>query len=140
MQPLVEQLRILRRAEGISRDEHARRAGLGRQTLAGWEKAGALPNLPNFVAAVGALGYDVKIVPRREEVAPLRPGPLLFVVAGILRDNGARTWSVGEIAAILGQEKPATRRQIANALSSLGRAGRARFNGARWRAVEEGRP
>jgi len=134
MLEIVTRMIGLRRAEGLSRDEHARRAGLGRNTLISWERDG-VPNVANLEAALGVLGYGLKIVPVDPPPAPLRSGPLVFTVAGVLRDNGPRWWSALEVSALL--KDRATRRQVASALAQLRRQQRVRFNGTAYRSVLE---
>lgn len=104
-------------------------------TMADWEKRGTVPNLANFEAALNVLGYGLKLAARAEPLAPLRDGPLVFIVAGVLRDNGPRRWQAREVAAALAPVH--TAKQVENALSRLCREGRLAFNGTSYRAIDE---
>jgi transcriptional regulator with XRE-family HTH domain len=131
---LVNRMTVLRKAAGLSRDEHSRRAGFDLMTMADWERRNVVPNVANLEVALNVLGYGLKITPRAPPLAPLRSGPLVFIVAGILRDNGPRRWQALEIAAVLKDYAP---KQIENALGRLRRENRVAFNGTSYKATEE---
>lgn len=136
--PLVARMALLRKAEGLTRNEHTRRVGLAHGTMFDWEKSQAVPNIDNFDAALRALGYELKIAPRRAELAPLKYGPIIFTVLNLLRDNGARWWSLGEMDHALTRANHALgRRAISNALSRLVKEKRIMRKGESYRAIME---
>lgn len=133
MYPLVQRLRVLRKAEGLSRDEHSRRAGLGRNTMISWEDRGVIPNVANLEAAFGVLGYELKIAERRK-VAPLRGETLEQQLYAVLLDNRPRRWTATELFILWPEQTP---KKISNTLLNMRRSGRVRFNGKSYAAVEE---
>lgn len=48
--------------------ELQKRTGFSYSTLANWLYSGVMPNATNFIKALSAMGYDVKIVKRNENV------------------------------------------------------------------------
>jgi transcriptional regulator with XRE-family HTH domain len=130
---MVQQMMTLRKAEGLTRNEHARRAGLSRNALIDWDH-GSIPNLANMEAALNVLGYGLKIAPRRTPIQPIRTGSAYYVVAGVVRDNAPCGWTLKQLAAVLDWFET---KEISNALGRLHREGRVRLTGSIYKAVPE---
>ena len=61
--PLVTRLFAEIAKAGLTEAATARKAGLNRRSVNNW-RGHCNPNLPNFIAALNAIGLDLKIVPR----------------------------------------------------------------------------
>lgn len=59
--PLIEKLRVIRRAQGLGARKTERRAGVGVNTIGQWE-AGGGATLSKVRKVANALGYDVELV------------------------------------------------------------------------------
>ena len=63
--PLVARLFAEIAKAGLTEAAAARKAGLNRRSVNNW-RGHCNPNLPNFIAALNAIGLDLKIVPRNK--------------------------------------------------------------------------
>lgn len=62
--PIFIELRALRQAQRLTREELAEIIGVHRQMVSHYELGTTLPRWANFRAWIEALGYDIKLTPR----------------------------------------------------------------------------
>lgn len=60
--PLIQEFEELRKERGCTYLWLTEKSGLGYSTIWTWSRAGRVPNLENFQAALNAFGYELKIV------------------------------------------------------------------------------
>lgn len=65
--PLVKEMYALMIKQRASAEDVCDRAGLGKKTIPNWRHTNFGPQLGNFEAALNALGYELKIVRKRDE-------------------------------------------------------------------------
>lgn len=71
-------------------------------------------------------------------IKPLREGPLLYIIAGILRDNDEETWSIQAIFDLfLARDYKVAKAEIRYCLETLLHMKRIRQIGYCWRAIPE---
>lgn len=80
MTTLTDQLRAIRRERKVSINTVADRSGYDRFTLSKWERGKVSPSLSRLIDWAGALGYDVRLVPRSESTRMNQSGAEMVAI------------------------------------------------------------
>lgn len=75
---IARQLSALRRKRGLSQVQLSRLSGLDQRRISAVERASVDPRLETLLALAAALGAQIAIVPREEEVSRMDAVPWLF--------------------------------------------------------------